>query len=319
MDAVHNISDKSRVDYIRRINRVMDYIEVNLDKSLSLRTLSDIACFSKFHFHRLFQSITGERLAECIQRLRLEKAGTLLKNNPDMSITDIALVCGFASSASFANAFKKFFGISASSYRSDEKPGEQQRYIILPKENLHSLDIAIETGKGKQTYLIKGKDYERQVDVVDLPQWKVAYIRYIGPYKGNTDLFSGLWKRLMKWALPRGVTDNPDSIYIAVYHDNPEITAEEKLRVSVCVSINEDIEPSGEIGTLQLPGGKYAVCRFLLGPKDYSAAWGWMYGTWLPLSGYQPDDRLAFEWFPPRENKKGAGMEVDICIPVRPL
>jgi AraC family transcriptional regulator len=60
-----------QADYRQRINRVIDYIESHLDENLTLETLAYIACFSKFHFHRIFQSVTGERLSECIQRLRL--------------------------------------------------------------------------------------------------------------------------------------------------------------------------------------------------------------------------------------------------------
>ncbi|MBN2535688.1 MAG: AraC family transcriptional regulator [Spirochaetales bacterium] len=317
MSNFNTISEKSRTDYKQRINRVMDYIETHLDETLSLERLADIACFSKFHFHRIFQSLNGERLAEYIQRIRIEKAATLLKNNPDHSVTDIAFLCGFASSASFANAFKKYFGMSASRYRNDENAGKEQRYISLPEEDLESLHIRIEQSKGKQTFHIKGIDYERDVHIVDLPEWNLAYIRYTGPYKGDAALFTRLWKKLVTWAAPRGLLDKSDNIYIALYHDNPEITAEEKLRVSVCMSIDENTETSGEIGRMTLPGGKYSVCRFVLGEKDYSAAWGWVYGTWLPISGYQPDDRPSFEWYPPHEQKEGNKIPVDICIPVK--
>ncbi|HMA65896.1 MAG TPA: AraC family transcriptional regulator [Chitinispirillaceae bacterium] len=68
-----NQSNKTtlQADYRQRINRVIDYIDAHLDENLTLETLAYIACFSKFHFHRIFQSVTGERLSECIQRLRL--------------------------------------------------------------------------------------------------------------------------------------------------------------------------------------------------------------------------------------------------------
>jgi len=48
-----NGRDYLREEYIRRINCVIDYIEANLDKNLSLETLSEKACFSRYHFHRL--------------------------------------------------------------------------------------------------------------------------------------------------------------------------------------------------------------------------------------------------------------------------
>lgn len=307
-----------RSDYHQRINRVIDYIEAHLDENLSLETLSYIACFSKFHFHRIFQSVTGERLAECIQRLRFEKAAALLYSNTFMTITEISLRCGFASSASFANAFKRYFGKSASFYRSVKESVSPKKYICLPNENPDTLTIRIEHQNNTLTYHITGEGYQRQVDIVEFPPWHVAYIRYTGPYKGDTGLFSRLWNKLGLWAAPLGLFKNPDSVFLTLCHDDPEITMEEKLRVSVCISIDEKIQPTGDVGKMKLPGGKYAVCRFHLGPQDYPSAWGWMYGTWLPLSGYQVDDRLAFEQFLPQEQQGDDGkITVAICIPVK--
>ena len=320
MNELINNSEELKTNYKNRINRVMDYIETHLDETLTLECLADIACFSRFHFHRIFLSLTNENLAAYIQRIRLEKAATLLTSNPAYSITDIAFSCGFASSASFANAFKRHFGNTASYYKKNKNPVSRQRYIYLPDENMAALDIRIEHYKEKLLYFIKGSDYERQVSVYDLPQWNLAYIRYTGPYKGDARLFHTLWNKLVAWAAPRGLINKPDNIYIVLYHDNPEITTEEKLRVSVCLNIEENTEITGEVGKLTLPGGKYAIGRFLLGAKDYSAAWGWMYGIWLPVSGYQPDDRLAFEWFPPQKQQEKTGKTlVDIYIPVKPL
>lgn len=104
-------------EYTARINRVIDYIETHLDRELSLDTLAEVANFSKFHFHRLFQAMVGETLNQFIQRLRLEKAASQLIYNPKKSITEIALDCGFSGSAAFARAFKGMYGMSATAWR----------------------------------------------------------------------------------------------------------------------------------------------------------------------------------------------------------
>ncbi|HEX2956034.1 MAG TPA: AraC family transcriptional regulator [Chitinispirillaceae bacterium] len=307
-----------RADYLQRINRVIDYIEAHLDENHTLETVSYIACFSKFHFHRIFQSVTGERLSECIQRLRLEKAAALLHGSPLMTVTEIGLRCGFASSASFANAFKRHFGTSASSFRCSKQSISQKRYICLPNEDPDKIDIKIEQQKDSLTYHIKGDNYQRSVEIVDLPPWHVAYIRYTGPYKGDTPLFARLWNKLAAWAAPLGLLNNPDAVFLTLCHDDPEITMEEKLRVSVCIGIDKGIATTGEVGKMQLPGGKYAVCRFTLRSQDYPAAWGWMFGTWLPLSGFQADDRIAFERFIPQDQPQDdEKVTVAICIPVK--
>ena len=107
-------------EYSTRINRVMDYIDAKLGEELSLDELASIANFSKYHFNRIFHSFTGESLFSFIQRLRLEKSAALLSSRPDMSITEIALECGFSGPASFSKSFRSFFEKSPSQWRKEK-------------------------------------------------------------------------------------------------------------------------------------------------------------------------------------------------------
>jgi DNA gyrase inhibitor GyrI len=56
----------------------------------------------------------------------------------------------------------------------------------------------------------------------------------------------------------------PETKTIIIYHDNPDITDETKLRVSVSISVPPDTAVDGEIGKMVLPAGKYALARFEL-------------------------------------------------------
>lgn len=104
-------------EYRFRINRVIDYIDQNIDRSLTLDELAKVANFSKYHFNRIFHSLIGEALFQFIQRLRIEKAAFLLLSNPRKSITEIAYECGFSDSAVFARSFKDHFNMAASLWR----------------------------------------------------------------------------------------------------------------------------------------------------------------------------------------------------------
>ena len=110
---------QSRNEYVRRIHKVQDYIESNIDSSLSIEELADIAGFSKYHFHRIFKGIVDEPLSRYVNRLKLERATHLLTYRTDMTITDIAYHFGFTDSAVFSRAFKSHYGISPSQYRND--------------------------------------------------------------------------------------------------------------------------------------------------------------------------------------------------------
>jgi AraC family transcriptional regulator len=97
--------------YTRRINRVIGYLRGNLDRQLKLEELAKVACFSEFHFHRIFRAVSGETLNNFTNRLRLEKAARLLRYS-DRSLTDIALDCSLSSSVSRSPAPSNFDQLS---------------------------------------------------------------------------------------------------------------------------------------------------------------------------------------------------------------
>ena len=83
--------DINKQEYQLRINKVTDYIHNHIDQPLSLQKMAGIACFSPFHFHRVFTILTGETPTDYIKRTRIEKAALLLKRNEELSATEIAL------------------------------------------------------------------------------------------------------------------------------------------------------------------------------------------------------------------------------------
>ena len=167
---------------------------------------------------------------------------------------------------------------------------------------------------------MKGKEMQANVEVKDLSRMHVAYVRHIGPYKGDEELFARLFNKLMTWAGPRGLLQFPETKVLAVYHDDPDITDESRLRTDACISVPADTTVDGEIGKMTIPGGKYAVAHFEIRPDQYEDAWNAVFAGWLPESGYQPDDRLCYEMYlnDPKEHPEGRCI-VDICVPVKPL
>ncbi len=112
-------SDKNiKADYKSRIDRVFHFIDQNLQSELSLAIVSEIAFFSPFHFHRVFKYITGETLNQYVTRRRLEKSALDLIHK-DLGITEIALEWGFKDNSSFTRTFKKFYGVSPTTFRKE--------------------------------------------------------------------------------------------------------------------------------------------------------------------------------------------------------
>ena len=321
-----------REEYLARINNVIDYIESHIDQTLTLAKLSEIANFSPYHFHRIFAAIIGETLNQFIKRIRVERSASMLVNNPKQSITEVALNCGFSSSATFARAFKEILGLSASEWRKKhECPNRKNRKTeskydqTFHKErkafDISSIYIDGSTVNQQWRMIMKqGSHIQADVEIRELEDMVVAYVRHIGPYKGDSALFENLVKKLMTWAAPRNLLNFTETKMMQVYHDNPEITEEEKLRVSVCISIPDDTIVEGEIGKMTIPGGKYAAAKFELANDQFQDAWNMIFGVWLPNSGYQPDDRPAFEMClnNPKDHHEHKHI-VEIYVPVKPL
>ncbi len=324
-------------EYVRRINRVMDFIETNLEHPLPLERLAEVALFSKYHFHRVFFARVGETPGQFIQRLRIEKAARLLLSNLERPVTEVALDCGFSDSAAFARAFSAVFGVSASEYRRRRKDPAG----VMSNRNLGTVDG--KQGKAADDEPRYGEricDTNRRNDmptlsmqpipaeavtVVDQAELTLAYVRHTGPYFGDEQLFQRLFGTLYQWAGPRDLVKRGETEEIIIYHDDPETVASEKLRISCCISVPPDTETSGEVGSMTLPAGRYAQARFRVDATQFAGAWNWVFGVWLPQSGYQPADGLCYERYQDHEPTEqldgttGRTFVVDICVPVKPL
>ncbi|KPK87681.1 MAG: hypothetical protein AMS27_01740 [Bacteroides sp. SM23_62_1] len=316
-----------RQEYTFRINRVIDYIENNLDADLNLALLSNIANFSRFHFHRIFSAMTGETLNYFIRRKRLERSVSMLVDNPKYSITEIAFSCGFTSAAAFSRAFRLYFRIQPSELRNLGYKGYSKISKLKSKAGILNSKTGIidsKPGKAKITsheYLLpdfkpdKFRRLAMKVEIKDMPEMHVVYCRHVGSFSGVGEAFN----KLMKWAGNRGLVRFPKTKILTVYHDDPEITDEDKLRSSACITVPENTSVDGEIGKMTIPGGKYAIGHFEITENEFSDAWNTMMGEWLPESGYQPDDRLPYELYYDHPKDGKGKFAFDICIPVKPL
>ncbi len=300
--------------YTKSINRVVDYIQANLGEDLSLKQLSEIACYSKFHFNRIFSASMGESVYQYIKRVRLEKSAELLLANSRESITEVALMCGFESSSSFAKSFKSHFKMTATEWRNKSNDFSDKESTPLQIEHC---EFSINQSSPVWTYQLKNSI--RQIVIEDILPLKFAYIRNIGPYQGGEVLFGELYTQILLWAATRELV-NDNTIVWNIYHDDPKITEDKKLRVMVAIPIMDSVNPSGPVGITKISGGKCGVCRFLLKRDEFADAWDWMFSQWLVNSGYEWDNRESFERCHGERIINGNHFfDVDICIPVKEI
>lgn len=256
------------LDYSRRIERVAKHIGAHLDQPLDLARLAEVACFSPYHFHRIYRSLTGETAAETLRRLRLHRAaGELVQGRRD--IMPIAVRAGYGSAEAFTRAFRQTFGITPAAYR--------QRGRLVPPQ------VSPDTPEGSM--------YD--VFIRDLPALRLAALRHTGPYMEIGTAF----ERLSAWAAGRGLL-GPAARSFGVYYDDPESVPAHALRSDAALLLDRNVEGDVEgngVRMIELAGGRHAVIVHKGPYAELESAYRWLYREWLPTSGETPADRPCHE------------------------
>jgi AraC family transcriptional regulator len=212
-------------EYLQAIYKVIYYIEIHYGDDLTVDSLSKVAGFSKYHFHRIFHSIVGESLGAYVRRVRLQMSANKLAY---LSITQTAMLSGYETHASFAKAFTKRFGLSPKEFskKVKEKKGDM---MIEPK-------------------------------IVDFKEIEVLYVRRVGEY---TKVAGEAFEVLMGFAYKQKIKNKKnlmgkDAVILGIGHDDPNTTPQNELRYDACISYDDkSVNPEGEIGVKTIKGGKH--------------------------------------------------------------
>jgi AraC family transcriptional regulator len=304
-----NKKEKLRKEYIRRINMAMDFIDNNYSKNISLEDVAKAAYFSPFHFHRVFSTLVGETVNNFITRRRIEKSAVYLLRGYDYSISEIAEMNGFNSPAAFSRAFKKYYGTSASDMQNMVK-SQFSKICKVDSKNCKN-KFTIETYICNVEKILNSMNMKTNVEVKEMPEFKVAYMRHTGEYIGIGKVF----EKLYMWAM-KNACISQDTKAISVYHDDPKVTEPEKVRTSACLTMDKDFKPEGEVGMLTVKKGKYAVGHFEVSQSEFGDAWNYMC-AWTIENGYEEGDGDYYEIYCNNHKEHPEGkFIVDICIPV---
>jgi AraC family transcriptional regulator len=291
-------------EYTRRIDRVIDYVRANLDRQLKLKELARVACFSEFHFHRIFGAVAGETLNQFTNRLRLEKAARMLRFS-QQSLTDIALECGYSSSATFSRAFRSGYDTSPRQFR---KTGKIRKRKIRK---------AIYTG---QEYVLPMTMAEKKaafpVKLLDLPERHVAYIRVVNAFE--MDRVLAAFKTLIAWAKSQDLFLR--GVLFGMTVDDPDVTPKHLYRYEVGLASDSPFECGDGMLKLKMPAMRYAVTRASGDIRWIATAWDYLVRSWLINSAFEPEHAPALEIFLDKERATDwSHFELELCLPIRKL
>jgi AraC family transcriptional regulator len=292
---VADLPNLANLDYLDRVNRAVDYVTQDLARPLRLEDVARAACFSPYHFHRIFHVVMGETLAAFVKRVRLERAVFLLSHRPATTLTEIALSCGFSSSSDFSRAFRAHYGVSPRRF-----------------------DVAGVRRSGREAMRVSPVSADQQnpdgfvVTVRNGPARRVAYIRVQRPYEG--DHVTQAVARLLAWAEARGLADGQ---WLGYQWDDPEIVPLEKIRYDIGIEVPGATAADGEVSVTTFESSLVAEIE-IAGTADVEVrALDWLFRGWLPSSGYAPAHQPMFEAFNGRPFAHGhEHFELRVQLPV---
>lgn len=276
-------------NYHDRLNRVLDYLYAHLEEDLSFDRLAEVACLSPYHWSRIYSAMRGETIVATIRRLRLQRAADRLANS-DLDIATITTQAGYSSPDTFGRAFKDAFGLSPTAYR---------------ENGSHAAFKAANTANDVRTF---------PVTVLSLPERRCAGIDHTGSYMAIDHAMGQLFAELVtRNALPA------QPAMIGLFFDDPDLGPESQLRSRACLPIADSVAITAPLVETVLRGGLYARLSYTGPYADMRGAYRWLLGTWLPASGYEPDDAPIFEAYlnDPREVPQSQ-LRTDIHLPLRP-
>lgn len=248
-------------DYVKRILKVLIYIEDHIEEEISIKELAKVSCHSSFHFHRIFHMVVGETVYKYVRRLRLEKAASKLRYT-EHPITDIAMDTQYDTPSAFTRAFKQSIGHSPRNYRTlfKEVNAMNRKISELPK---------ILPDKIEKT-----------------PDLDLLFIRKKGEY---SDSGYQAWESMYAF-IDENHLDRTTLRYFGITHDDPHVTTEDKLRYDACILAPKSIQSKGSVGKQTLKGGKYAIFTHNGSYDKIDETFDRIFSKWLPDSKENVDE-----------------------------
>lgn len=261
-----------QTQYHVRMQRVLSHIDAHLEEDLCVETLSDVAAFSKCHFHRQFSAFFGISVHRYVQLLRMKRASYQLAYRSTESVTEIALDAGYEAPEGFARAFRQRFGQLPSAFR---KSPDWEPWLAA----LGPLTKA-------RNKLMQINFSNSDVDIRDTPPIAVAVMEH----RGDPLTIGATIQRFIAWRKANKLGPKTSATF-TVFHSDPRTTPAKDYRLDLCAGTDRTCDSDEDgIRSGLIPGGRCAVLRVYGYSDDLEEAALFLYRDWLPESGEEPRD-----------------------------
>jgi AraC family transcriptional regulator len=225
-----------RVRYAECIEQVVRYLQdSDLEQTLSVPALAQVASMSEFHFHRIFRLMTGEPIGETVRRIRL--ARSLAPLSAGVAVTTAATDSGYSTPQSYARAMRAQTG---------QSPTNAQAAPALLAEQLRH---ARRAPAGSATSAIV-------VEIVSVSPFRLLAVRNTGAYAELNSTYARLFELVLAEMTPADVA----GIY-CIQLDDPRYTSAAQCRAVCALDVGAKASANQQLEQLELGGHHYAKLR----------------------------------------------------------
>lgn len=250
---------------------VVKYIESNLNESMTTSELSDIAFFSKYHFHRIFVAHLGMSVGKYIKLLRFKQVSYQLAFRHEVSVLEIAIDCGYENASSLSREFKKILGVTPSVFRQSPDWDLWHQVIDPLLAQLNS-----STNYLKETNML-ANNQSYDVEIIDFTETTVAALEH----RGAPNKVMETVGKFIQWRKENGPSPKSSDTYNILY-DDPQSVAPQDYRFDVCASIQTPIKTNSySVIEKIIPGGRCAVLRHVGTQSSLGQSIHYLYYDWI--------------------------------------
>ena len=264
------ISSPVELTRLQRVQRAIRFVEDHLTEPITIADAADAACYSLYHFCRIFNSVAHHSPYDYLMRRRLSQAAERLVESRS-KIIDIAFDYQFNSPESFSRAFKKMFAVQPKQYRNR---GSLDRRRLLTELSSERLDLM-----SRAVSLIPERTHLEGFTLSGL----------MSPIQGDAGMVAGLWEDLnadRPIEEETEVSSLSSCIGVAGF---PRGWNRSGFYYCAAVPRQGTGAPNPGLATTQLPAGDYARFTFKAKLRELVAILEYVFQTWLPNSDYSPD------------------------------
>jgi len=288
--------------HFTRIERILDYIHSNIDQPLTVESLAEKSCWSRWQLQRIFLQETKQTIAQYVREIKLSLAAEQLLLGKER-VMDISLNYGFNSEISFTRAFKQLFNCSPTAYR---KRGQR---MGLKTPLIKAMPI-------HQAYEIKKRLLQIHFEHAESFHFYGVNKKIKGLFAKQpnyTEVIPTIWYDMMEQTgltppfeqSVMGVVDtrnseSDDSTYWAGY----KITETERAAL-----------PKENI--LEIPAQSYAVIPHTGVATHLDRTLRWFFTDWLPQSQYQAVEGFDLEIYQAGFDHENNKSNMECWIPIK--